>query len=145
MTTEIKNEGATPEPVTLTISENYEALVAICKSLSIDFEKFHDKSIKSAGLRVRNNLLNCRKLCNSLRKQVLNDLKALPIKHRTPKTEGVSPKGSTFQTAEPEPEDTTQTVEEVLPDMPLLVRTKKETPLVKIKITKSRKKARKNI
>jgi hypothetical protein len=65
-----------------TMQENYDALKAIVVALDQDFEKFQDKKVKAAGGRVRNNLLNCKKLCDKLRKQVLADIKILPIKHR---------------------------------------------------------------
>jgi hypothetical protein len=65
-----------------TMKENYDALKATIEALTLDYEKFNDKKVKAAGARVRNNLLNCKKLCDKLRKQVLVDITALPIKHR---------------------------------------------------------------
>lgn len=82
--TDIKteNEVVLPPEVIKSMTENYEALKAIIEALNQDFEKFNEKKVKAAGARVRNNLLNCKKLCDKLRKQVLADIKALPIKHR---------------------------------------------------------------
>ena len=64
------------------IDENYENLKAVILALGQDYEKFKSKKVKVAGARVRNNLLNTKKLCDTLRKQVLVQIKELPIKHR---------------------------------------------------------------
>ena len=64
------------------IDENYENLKAVILALGQDYEKFKSKKVKVAGARVRNNLLNTKKLCDTLRKQVLAQIKELPIKHR---------------------------------------------------------------
>jgi hypothetical protein len=66
-----------------TISENYINIKAVIVALEQDYEKFENKKVKVAGARVRNNLLNIKKLCDILRKQVLSQIKELPIKHRT--------------------------------------------------------------
>jgi hypothetical protein len=71
-----------PEVLVKTITENYATLKATIEALNLDYEKFNEKKVKAAGARVRNNLLNCKKLCDKLRKQVLLDIKALPIKRR---------------------------------------------------------------
>ena len=68
-----------------TIDENYSQLKCITEALNVDYEKFKCKKVKVAGARVRNNLLNCKKLCDVLRKQVLNDINKLPINHRIKK------------------------------------------------------------
>jgi hypothetical protein len=83
MTTENEVEvGGKTLQASKTIKENYDALKATIEALTIDYEKFNDKKVKAAGARVRNNLLNCKKLCDTLRKQVLSDIKSLPTKHR---------------------------------------------------------------
>jgi hypothetical protein len=65
-----------------TMEENYESLKAVILGLSQEYEKFKSKKVKIAGSRVRNSLLNCKKLCDVLRKQVLLDIKSIPVKHR---------------------------------------------------------------
>lgn len=60
----------------------YDTLKATVEALNLDYEKFNEKRVKVAGARVRNNLLNCRKLCDKLRKHVLEDIRAIPTKHR---------------------------------------------------------------
>ena len=65
-----------------TISENHKELQSIFDALNQDFQKFNLKKVKIAGARVRNNLLNCKKLCDKLRKQIQNEVRALPTKHR---------------------------------------------------------------
>lgn len=60
----------------------YDTLKATVEALNLDYEKFNEKRVKVAGARVRNNLLNCRKLCDKLRKHVLADIRAIPTKHR---------------------------------------------------------------
>jgi hypothetical protein len=86
---EIKNEIVedakedTPiETDTKTMSENYETLKATVDAMTSDFEKFNSKKIKAAGQRARSNLLTIKKLCDTLRKQIIFDIKDIPIKHR---------------------------------------------------------------
>ena len=62
--------------------DNYKALKSIIETLDIDFSKFQHKKVKACGARVRNNLLNVKKLCDMLRKQILFDIKEIPTKHR---------------------------------------------------------------
>jgi hypothetical protein len=64
------------------IDENYEKLKAVIMALTQDYEKFKDKKVKAAGQRVRNGLLNTKKLCDELRKQVKAEINSIPIKHR---------------------------------------------------------------
>ena len=66
-----------------TIDENYENLKAVITALTQDYEKFKSKKVKAAGQRVRNGLLNTKNLCDTLRKQVLTDIREIPIKHRS--------------------------------------------------------------
>ena len=66
-----------------TIDENYDNLKAVITALTQDYEKFKSKKVKAAGQRVRNGLLNTKKLCDTLRKQVLADIREIPIKHRS--------------------------------------------------------------
>jgi hypothetical protein len=84
--TEIKNispqpteEVAKPDK---TSTENYKSLKAITEALDTDFTKFQGKKVKASGNRVRNNLLNIKKLCDVLRKQILADINEIPTKHR---------------------------------------------------------------
>ena len=65
-----------------TIDDNYDNLKAVILALDQDYEKFKTKKVKVVGVRVRNNLLNCKKLCDTLRTQVLSQIKEIPIKHR---------------------------------------------------------------
>ena len=69
------------------MNENYESLKSIIEALKIDYDKFNNKKVKIAGSRVRNNLLNCKKLCDILRNQILTEIKDLPVKHRVKKEE----------------------------------------------------------
>lgn len=65
-----------------TIDENYENLKAVITALTNDYEKFKEKKIKAAGQRVRASLLDTKKLCDTLRKQVKEDMTTIPIKRR---------------------------------------------------------------
>ena len=65
-----------------TIDENYDNLKAVITALTNDYEKFKQKKVKAAGQRVRASLLNTKKLCDILRKQVKDEITAIPIKHR---------------------------------------------------------------
>ena len=69
-------------PVIKTIDENYENLKALITSLNQDYEKFTQKKVKASGQRVRASLLNIKKLCDVLRKDVIKDIKEIPIKSR---------------------------------------------------------------
>jgi hypothetical protein len=61
-----------------TIDDNYNNLKAVIMALTQDYEKFKTKKVKVAGARVRNNLLNCKKICDIMRKQVRTTEK-LPV------------------------------------------------------------------
>ena len=65
-----------------TMEENYKDLQALIECLNIDFDKFREKNVKAAGQRARNNLLNTKKVCDKLRKQILAQIKTIPVKHR---------------------------------------------------------------
>ena len=65
-----------------TIDENYDNLKAVITALTSDYEKFKQKKVKAAGQRVRASLLNTKKLCDKLRKQVKEEISSIPIKHR---------------------------------------------------------------
>jgi hypothetical protein len=122
-----------------TMQENYDALKAIVVALDQDFEKFQDKKVKAAGGRVRNNLLNCKKLCDKLRKQVLADIKILPIKHRKLNDE----EGKDYEnpTNTPAQSSNTDTSEDELVDLetPVLERENTEMPEQLKKVKKPRK------
>lgn len=76
-------------PVIKTIDENYENLKALITSLNQDYEKFTQKKVKASGQRVRASLLNIKKLCDVLRKDVIKDIKEIPIKSRKKRDEPV--------------------------------------------------------
>ena len=66
----------------MTTKENYETLKSTIDALSVDFDKFEDKHVKAAGQRARNHLLTAKKLCDTLRKQIIGEMRGLPTKHR---------------------------------------------------------------
>ena len=76
-------------PSIKTIDENYENLKALITSLNQDYEKFTQKKVKASGQRVRASLLNIKKLCDVLRKDVIKDIKEIPIKSRKKKDDVV--------------------------------------------------------
>jgi len=84
MNDEVKQEISDMEknPVIKTIDENYDNLKAVITALTSDYEKFKLKKVKAAGQRVRTSLLNTKKLCDILRKQVKEEIGSIPIKHR---------------------------------------------------------------
>lgn len=71
----------------MTTKENYETLKATIEALSVDFEKFDNKKVKAAGQRARNHLLTAKKLCDTLRKQIITEMKDFPTRHRISDTE----------------------------------------------------------
>jgi hypothetical protein len=79
----VEPEGRPVEVETIKLMlDNYETLKATCDAMTSDFEKFNGKKIKACGQRVRSNLLTIKKLCDTLRKQIITDIKEIPIKHR---------------------------------------------------------------
>ena len=99
----------------MTSQENYETLKATIESLKTDFEKFENKKVKAAGQRTRNHLLSIKKLCDTLRKQIISEMRDLPTKHRIidnkevkeepEEVEKVKPEEVAEVKPEPEPEE----------------------------------------
>jgi hypothetical protein len=75
----------TEEMKILTLNDNFERIKGLTNTLSIDFIKL-DKKVKCSGARVRQTLLDIKKLCDLMRRQVLSQVKEIPIKHRVKKT-----------------------------------------------------------
>ena len=98
----------------MTTKENYETLKATIEALSVDFEKFDSKKVKAAGQRARNHLLTAKKLCDTLRKQIITEMRELPTRHRISDTE------SKTESESEETEDKKETEE--LPPPPELKR-----------------------
>ena len=69
----------------LTLNDNFERIKGLTNTLAIDFIKL-DKKVKCSGTRVRQTLLDIKKLCDLMRRQVLSQVKEIPIKHRVKKT-----------------------------------------------------------
>ena len=68
-----------------TLDENYMALKAVVLVCDTDYDKFTRDHVKVSASRLRGNLLAAKKLCDVVRKQVLEDLKSLPSKPRAKK------------------------------------------------------------
>lgn len=83
------------------MEENYKDLQALIECLNIDFDKFQKKKVKAAGQRARNNLLNTKKLCDTLRKQIITEIKEIPVKHRITDDEGSDTKEEAEEIPEP--------------------------------------------
>ena len=75
----------TEEMKILTLNDNFERIKGLTNTLAIDFIKL-DKKVKCSGTRVRQTLLDIKKLCDLMRRQVLSQVKEIPIKHRVKKT-----------------------------------------------------------
>jgi hypothetical protein len=69
-----------------TLDENYKALKATIIVCDTDYDRFTQDRVKVSAGRLRGNLLAVKKLCDVVRKQVLEDLKALPSKSRVKKS-----------------------------------------------------------
>lgn len=125
MNNELKNEISTMEknPEIKTIDENYDNLKAVITALTNDYEKFKKKKVKAAGQRVRASLLNTKKLCDTLRKQVMEEISSIPIKHRNK---------SSDEAPRPEPEQ----VEEKKEEHPFVKSSDEEKPKRKRKANK---------
>ena len=68
------------------MESKYAQLKSLVLVLDIDYEKFKEQKIKVSGTRLRNSLLTIKKLCDSLRKDIMSEIKALPVKKRVKKT-----------------------------------------------------------
>lgn len=66
-----------------TITENYEEFKSIIDLIIKDFEKFNIKNTKIAGVRVKSNLLICRKISETIENQIMEKVKSIPSKHRS--------------------------------------------------------------
>lgn len=75
----------TEEMKILTLNDNFERIKGLTNTLAIDFIKL-DKKVKCSGARVRQTLLDIKKLCDLMRRQVLSQVKEIPIKHRVKKS-----------------------------------------------------------
>lgn len=65
-----------------TIIENYEEFKSVIDLIVKDFEKFNIKNTKVAGVRVKSNLLICRKLSEVIENQIMEKIRNIPSKHR---------------------------------------------------------------
>ena len=92
------------EKMDKTIDENYDNLKAVIMALTSDYEKFNKKKVKAAGQRVRSSLLNTKKLCDTLRKQVKEEIATIPVKHRSksPPSSSEDSKGDDEMESKPE-------------------------------------------
>jgi len=112
-----------------TIDENYDNLKAVITALTQDYEKFKSKKVKAAGQRVRNGLLNTKKLCDILRKQVLADMREIPIKHRFSK----SSDEEEVKSEEEHPLSEREVMEETGELKPVITKTKRKRRANKVK------------
>lgn len=64
------------------IDEEFKTLKSLVDAMTSDFERFNSKKVKACGQRARSNLLTIKKLCDTLRKQIIIDIKNIPINHR---------------------------------------------------------------
>jgi hypothetical protein len=60
----------------------YQQLKSLVNCLDDDYKKFSERKIKVSGNRLRNSLLSCKKLCDELRKDIITEIKAIPVKKR---------------------------------------------------------------
>ena len=65
------------------LQTNYEQLKSITQAIEADYDKFNEKKVKASGQRMRNGLLNIKKLCDTLRKEIKQEMDDIPVKHRT--------------------------------------------------------------
>jgi hypothetical protein len=60
----------------------YKKLQSCVENMGVDLQKFREKKVKAAGQRVRNNLLNAKKMCDGIRKSMMSEMRDIPTKHR---------------------------------------------------------------
>ena len=64
------------------IHEHMTTINALLETSSIELKKLEEKQIKTSGAKIRANLLTIKKLCDTMRKEVLEKVKAIPTKNR---------------------------------------------------------------
>ena len=64
---------------------NYEKLKSIVNTLDNDLKHYETKNVKASGQRSRAHLLSIKKLCDTMRKEIMVSIKATPVKSRTKK------------------------------------------------------------
>ena len=62
--------------------ESYQKLKTIVESMGEDCSKFHDSKVKACATRYRAKLLQCKKLCTEIRKEVQVEVKSIPVKRK---------------------------------------------------------------
>lgn len=62
--------------------ETFQELKSLVNSLEYEMRKFESKKVKVSGQRVRNGLLNIKKLSDQLRKDIQAELKAMPTRSK---------------------------------------------------------------
>lgn len=85
-------------------TNHHEELKKIHEVIAINYEKFHTKGVKTAGTRLRNSLMDSRKLVDLMRKDVLEKSKEMPVKKRTDKKPLPEQAAEPLKVEEPLPE-----------------------------------------
>lgn len=63
--------------------ERLQKLKSIVESMDDDCSKFHKDNVKASATRYRAKLLQCKKLCAAIRKDVQAKVKTIPVKRRS--------------------------------------------------------------
>ena len=71
----------------MSLENTYNSLKSNISAIEMDLKRFNNKKVKASGNRVRNNLLNIKKLCDELRKQILDETLKIPVRKRRKKVE----------------------------------------------------------
>ena len=64
------------------MERKFSEIRSLVEVLGLDFSKFSDKPSKTGGARLRASLLVVKKLCDTLRKEVLQETKLIPTRSR---------------------------------------------------------------
>ena len=68
-----------------TADTQYEELKSLVRSMEFEHKKFRLRKIKASGQRVRNTLLDIKKLCDKMRKDIQAEIKAMPTRSKAVK------------------------------------------------------------
>ena len=63
-------------------ADQYEELKSLVRSMEFEFKKFQLRKIKASGQRVRNTLLDIKKLCDKMRKDIQAEIKSMPTRSK---------------------------------------------------------------
>ena len=66
----------------MSIIDNLHVIQSLIDTTNIEINNLQNKKIKTSASKARANLLSIKKLCDTSRKQILEEVKKIPVKSR---------------------------------------------------------------